>query len=199
MSKKKKYYVVWWGREIGIFTDWNKCKAQVEGFEGAKYKSFPSQEEAEHAFGRDYKDVIAESKASGGSEKRIIDPNAPQPIIPSVSVDAACSGNPGKMEYRGVWTETGSEWFKKGVFEDGTNNVGEFLALVHMLALLKKEGLNYPIYSDSKTAMSWVRQKKCKTKLEPTSKNVELFDLIRRAEVWLNNNSIEVEIGRAHV
>ena len=97
MAKKKKYYVVWWGRELGIFTDWNKCKAQVEGYEGAKYKSFATREEAEKAFKRDYKEVIEECKQSMGTSKRMLDPNAPKPILPSVSVDAACSGNPGKM------------------------------------------------------------------------------------------------------
>jgi ribonuclease HI len=109
--------------------------------------------------------------------------------LPSLSVDAACSGNPGVMEYRGVDTATGREIFRMGPYPDGTNNVGEFLALVHGLSLLKKHNSNLPIYSDSVSAMAWVRAKQCKTKLMRTERNIPLFDLIARAERWLQTNT----------
>jgi ribonuclease HI len=110
-------------------------------------------------------------------------------IIPeSLSVDAACSGNPGIMEYRGVETGTGREIFHVGPFNPATNNIGEFLALVHGLALLKQQNLELPIYSDSTTALAWVRKKKCNSKLERTNTNQEVFDLIQRAEKWLRLN-----------
>ena len=118
----------------------------------------------------------------------------PKPELISLSVDAACSGNPGKMEYRGVWTATGEELFRMGPFEGATNNIGEFLAIVHGLAWLKKQNLAMPIYSDSMTAQAWIRQKKCKSKLEPTAKNAAVFELVARAEKWLFENKFETKI-----
>ena len=47
---KSKFYVVWHGVEPGIYTDWDKCKQQINGFEGAIYKSFATREEAEEAY-----------------------------------------------------------------------------------------------------------------------------------------------------
>jgi ribonuclease HI len=108
----------------------------------------------------------------------------------AIAVDAACSGNPGIMEYRGVDMNTRKQIFHQGPFPDATNNIGEFLALVHALALLKKLGLdNTTIYTDSITAMAWVRNKKAKTKMQPTPKNTELIDLVLRAENWLHTNT----------
>jgi len=115
-------------------------------------------------------------------------------IKESLSVDAACSGNPGVMEYRGVWTATSEEVFRVGSFQQGTNNIGEFLALVHGLALCKRDKINLPIYTDSVNAMIWVRKKKCGTKLARTPDNERLFNLIDRAEYWLRNNSYTTPI-----
>ena len=98
-------------------------------------------------------------------------------------------GNPGIMEYRGVYVQTGQEVFKVGPYHDGTNNIGEFLAIVHGLALLKQKGSNIPIYSDSKIAQKWVRDGKCRTTLAPTSRNAELLGLVARAEKWLATNT----------
>jgi ribonuclease HI len=108
----------------------------------------------------------------------------------SISVDAACSGNPGTMEYQGVETNTKRRIFYQGPFREGTNNIGEFLALVHGLGYLKKHGHDsVPIFTDSITAMAWVRNKKAKTKLERTTSNAVLFDLVARAEEWLKKNT----------
>jgi ribonuclease HI len=108
----------------------------------------------------------------------------------AIAVDAACSGNPGKMEYRGVDVGTGKEIFHQGPFEDGTNNIGEFLALVHGLGYLQRKGDNTtPVYTDSKTARAWVRDKKIKSTLKPTARNENLFDLVRRALAWLQTHN----------
>jgi ribonuclease HI len=114
---------------------------------------------------------------------------AGKPVLHSIAVDAACSGNPGDMEYRGVYTSTGEEIFHIGPLRQGTNNVGEFLALVHGLALLKQKNSNLPIYSDSTNAIKWVKNKKSKTLLEPTPLNKPIFELIERAEKWLKENT----------
>lgn len=184
---KKKFYVVWKGKHPGIFETWADCKAQIEGFKGAQYKSFPSFAAAKKAYNGNYSDYKGTSK--GKSELspqellKIGDPN-----YNSIAVDAASSGNPGKMEYRGVDTKTKKVLFHQGPFEQGTSNVGEFLALVHGLAFLKQKKSDRILYSDSRIAIGWVRKGKCGTKLDKTAKNAQLFELIQRAEDWLKKN-----------
>lgn len=188
-KKKKKYYAVWKGHKTGVFESWNDCKAQIKDYQGAQYKSFATFEAAKAALNGNYKDYIGKNKTfkselSPAQLKKIGQPN-----YNSISVDAASSGNPGKMEYRGVDTKTKKQLFIQGPFEEGTNNIGEFLALVHGLAFLKKHNSNRIIYTDSKTALSWVKKKTCNTKLERNLKNETLFELVDRAVDWLKNNS----------
>lgn len=182
---KKKYYVVWQGIEPGIYETWNECKAQVTGFDGARYKSFSTLEEAEEAFNSSPWLYIGKSSKTRPTPIAV---SSGEIIGDSISVDAACSGNPGLLEYRGVYTGDGVELFRVGPLEQGTNNIGEFLAIVHALALLKKKKSNIPIYSDSINAIKWIDKKKCNTKLQQTSRNKPLFELIARAEKWLNAN-----------
>ncbi len=188
MSKKKpKYYVVWVGAKPGVYSDWESCKAQITAFPGAKYKSFSNRAEALTAFSQGPGSFIGANKSTKGNASRI---SSSKIIQNSISVDAACSGNPGLMEYQGVKTDTGEQIFHRGPYADGTNNVGEFLALVHALALLQRKNMpNFPIYSDSKTAMAWVRKRKCNSKLARTPRNEDLFDMIHKAELWLHNNT----------
>jgi ribonuclease HI len=185
----KKYYVVWEGKETGVFSSWNIVKKLVQGYEGAKYKSFVSKVEADKAIKKnfsDYNGKITKKIALSADEKATYG----VPIKNSLTVDAACSGNPGKMEYRGVLHHNKQEVFKMGPFKNGTNNIGEFLALVHGISLLKKKGLyTLPIYSDSRIAMSWVKKKVCRTNVTFDSSNSELLALIHRAEKWLKENS----------
>lgn len=111
----------------------------------------------------------------------------------AIAVDAACSGNPGPMEYRGIDLRTGEQLFHFGPIS-GTNNIGEFLAIVHALALLHKEGSEKTIYSDSRTAIIWVSKHKCKTTLPRTPENAKLYNIIARAEIWLNTHSFKNKI-----
>jgi ribonuclease HI len=194
MSTKKKYYVVWKGKKTGVFSSWKECKAQIDGYQGAQYKAFVNQKEAEKAIKgnyNDYKGINTKKKILSKEEKE----KYGTPILHSISVDAACSGNPGMMEYRGVLTDTKKEIFKIGPFKNGTNNIGEFLALVHGIALLKtKKQENLPIYSDSKIAIQWVQKKQCRTKIVFDTSNKDILDLIKRAENWLKNNTYTVSI-----
>lgn len=188
---KRKYYVVWKGKKTGVFSSWKTCKAQVDGYEGAQYKSFSSIDEAEKAFQKNYQDYKGKTTVKKTLRKSEL-VTIGTPILESISVDAACSGNPGKMEYRGVLTHNKKELFRMGPFSKGTNNIGEFLALVHGIAFLyKRNDTNTPIYSDSKIAMSWIRQKKCKTKVYFDASNKELLALIKRAESWLQNHTFK--------
>lgn len=191
---KNKFYVVWKGLNPGIYDNWAECKAQVEGQEGAKYKSFESREAAAEAFDKGYAHYLKAASSSKAAAR--LAPEAPvgRPINESLAVDAACSGNPGDMEYRGVYTATGQEIFHIGPLKKGTNNVGEFLALVHGLALLKQKESSLPIYSDSRNAILWVKKKKCKTLLERIPENEVIFNLIERAEKWLNENTYTTPI-----
>jgi len=184
MRKKQKFYVVWKGRQTGIFSSWEACETQVKGFPEAQYKAFESRASAERAYQGSYHDY----EGKPGSIKQWLFAPEP-PITESCAVDAACSGSPGWLEYRGVYTSTGKEIFREGPFPGGTNNVGEFLAIVHALVLFEKKDVRMPIYSDSETAIAWVRAKKCKTKLEPDTTNASLFELIGRAETWLAENT----------
>jgi ribonuclease HI len=186
---KQKFYVVWKGRVPGIYTSWAECERQVKGYPGAEYKSFGSRASAEAAFRGEYADY----EGKPGTNQQWLFAMT-KPILPSICVDAACSGSPGPLEYRGVLTETGEQIFRTGPFADGTNNVGEFLAIVYALGWLRDKRLDYPIYSDSVNAIGWVRKGKCNTKLARSATNKELFELIARAEQWLAEHSYSNKI-----
>jgi ribonuclease HI len=185
--KPVKFYVVWKGRNPGIYYTWPECKQQIDGFPDARYKSYENLHDAQSAF--------------NGTDKRTFFRRQQDEKIKGIAivkdalcVDAACAGNPGIMEYRGVWFNTREVLFHCGPFPEGTNNVGEFLAVVHALALLKKQNSTKTIYTDSANAMIWVEKKACRTKLVPNAKNAMLFDKIRRAEKWLHENTYENKI-----
>lgn len=180
---KYKYYVVWKGHKTGVFKSWEECRAAITGYEKAQYKGFATQAQAEYAF-----------EHPSALRKKQNDSSVPSNIEwNSLSVDAACSGNPGPMEYRGVKTKSKEVIFHEK-HELGTNNIGEFLALVHGIAYLKMHKLHLPIYSDSQIAIGWVRKKKCKTKLAETPETQKLFEIIRRAEKWLRENDYDIPL-----
>lgn len=187
MSKaaKQKYYVVWYGHEPGIYTSWKECQKQIDGYSKPIYKSFTTLKEAENAYTSSPHSYIGNKQKKTENLLDLFE----KPIQESICVDGACSGNPGKSEYRGVDTGTGAEIFRQGPFAEGTNNIMEYLAIVHALAFCKQRNLNLPIYSDSANAISWVRQKTAKTKLIPNNKNKALFNLIERANKWLHTNT----------
>jgi len=196
MAKKKKYYVVWQGNDTGVFDSWAETQLSIKGYPNAKYKSFKSKEEAMEAYhGGAAADFIGKNKKPA---KIRVSAEAREKIIwKSISVDAACSGNPGLMEYRGVDTKSAMEIFRIGPYKGGTNNIGEFLALVHGIALLQREGkTKLPIYSDSRIAIGWVKKKKCKTTIKNNRTTAPIFDLIARAEKWLKENSFENPIHK---
>lgn len=197
---KRKFYVVWHGVEPGIYESWADCQAQIKNFKGAVYKSFDTYEAAEEAYYSSPSLYVKQRAASETKTKTSVTPACPpdnrhDTLLPlpaevaaeALAVDAACSGNPGPMEYRGVYLKTGQEVFHFGPVY-GTNNIGEFLAIVHGLALLHPHNRPFTIYSDSRNAMLWVKNKKCKTSLPHNAKTEALFELIARAEKWLNTH-----------
>jgi len=185
MAEKRKYYVVWKGTETGIFDSWAKCKKQIDGYAGAKYKSFKTKQAAESAFEKSPNDFIGKDTFQPELTPEQLS-KIGNPDLESLAVDAAFDGE--VMEYRGMYTKTKQVLFKMGPFEGATNNIGEFLAIVHALGYLKKQKSSVPVYSDSVTAMHWVKIHKANTKLKPTPENKSLFYLIERAEEWLKAN-----------
>ena len=195
MAKQKaKFYVVWQGRESGIYDSWAACEAQVKGV-AAKYKGFATRQEAEKALAEGYEKHISFTPRTSSVTVQPVTPLSLDDMLkhgvklPALAVDAACSGNPGKMEFRGVIADTSTQVFHRGPYVGGTNNIGEFLAIVLGLAYLKQKNLPWALYSDSKTAIAWVRQKQCKTKIEWTAKNQDLLLAVRAAEKWLHENT----------
>ena len=188
----KKYYVVWNGRKQGIFNSWAECEKQTKGYKGASFKSYPTLEEAKVAFSNGRIEFTANSSAKSTTTKHKLS-ELDSIEEESISVDAACSGNPGMMEYRGVHTKTGEVLFHYGPVL-GTNNIGEFLGIVHALSFLQKEGKSTTIYSDSMTALAWVRNKKANTTLYRDSRTEELWKLIERAEDWLKEHTYSNKI-----
>jgi len=182
---KKKYYVVWKGRKTGVFTSWEECSAQVSGFSDAEYMAFESKSAAEKAFRSSFEDYKGKHIPNLSQEMLLA---IGEPILDSYAVDAACRSNPGLLEYRCVHTRTRRQIFRNGPYANGTNNVGEFLAIVNALELFKQKGITSPIYSDSESAIAWVKHKRCKTDLIRDERNAMLFELIERAEAWLNEN-----------
>ena len=214
MAKKPKFYVVWRGLVPGVYESWEECEAQVKGYEGAVYKSFKTREEALTAELQDPADYIGTKgtdtlsgtgkPAPQSAPQRIAAPEGRTVTMPSgevlkiieheaIAVDAACSKNPGPMEYRGVYLRPGKEIFHFGPIE-GTNNIGEFLAIVHALAILEQKGLKMTIYSDSRNAINWVRRKQCKTTLARNARTEEVYAMIARAEAWLKAHRVTCPI-----
>ena len=186
----KKYYAVFKGRKTGIFTTWADCEEQIHRFSGALYKSFKTRGEAEAALGLIDQALlfpVEQKEVKWREAKKNVVP-ASELIMNSVCVDASCIGNPGDVEYRGMYTATREVIFHKQPMSNGTNNLGEFLAVVHAIAHLKNRGSDIPIYSDSETAIIWVRNKRVRTKLQKSSNNEEIFNLVERGLRWLENN-----------
>ena len=138
MAKKPKFYVVWKGRKTGVFDTWAETEEQVKGFETAQFKSFESLKEAEEAFKSNFWQVVQKKQSATAGNQTKSSALVGKPIAESISVDAACAGNPGVLEYQGVETSTKRVLFSMGPFPEGTVNIGEFLAIVHGLAFLQK-------------------------------------------------------------
>lgn len=198
---KHKFYTIWSGYQIGICSSWEVCQAWVKGFPNAQYKGFDTREEAVQAWLQPAENYFSSKVSDKQTETNALDKQTVTVFPPekdiekrtaytgaeAIAVDAACSGNPGPMEYRGVALPSGKEVFHFGPIK-GTNNIGEFLAIVHALALLLKEGQIKTIYSDSHNALLWIAKKKCHTTLTRSAETETVFSLITRAELWLKTH-----------
>lgn len=203
---KTKYYVVWVGKKPGIYSNWTECQAQVNHYPEAKYKSFATKAEADAAYKAGWKKHWGKGAAPGTNVSNASQPSQPsqRPTLASdaseeidynsISVDVGTRGNPGPVEYKGVDTRTGDIIFSRGPISKGTNNLGEFLAIVHGLAFLKQQGSSKTVYSDSLNAIKWVRQKKVATTLIRDRSTEEIWELVDRAENWLQTNTYDNKV-----
>jgi len=194
---KQKVYVVWAGHKPGIYSTWAECQEQTNHYTDAKYKSFGSRAEAEQAYQDGWRQhwgqksadkPVREKPASIGLE--IIE----EIDWDSISVDVGCSGNPGIVEYKGVNTQTGEILFYHGPIAKGTNNIGEFIAIVHGLAYLKQKGSKQTVYTDSRTALSWLRKKSISSSLVRDDSTKEIWQLADRAIRWLESNTYDNKV-----
>lgn len=215
MNYSKRFYVVFAGRQPGVYDDFNDAMEQVDGFDGASFKSYASPEQAAEAFRRfdrknDSRSIGAllinateqkrKEQGARGREDRIETKTDyfafPEIDLNGWAVDASCMGNPGVMEYRGVELMSGKEIFRVGPFKKGTNNIGEFLAIVHALALMQQKGERHTVYSDSVSGMAWVRNRKVKTQLARNKDTEPVFRMMERALSWLNTHQYDVQIRK---
>ena len=184
--------MVWEGISPGVYSFWPDCQAAIKGYSNAKFKSFPSLEAARKAFeeGPDLhwgESSVRTSRETAGTAGR--------PVANSLCVDAAWNTETKTMEYRGVWMHDKSTAFHRGPFENATGNIGEFLAVVHGLSLLKTRSLDWPIYSDSRTAISWVQKMKVRSDSMAKGKTSRrVNELVERAVNWLEENEYDNKI-----
>ena len=191
-KSEKKFYVVRKWKKIWIFDSRDECKNSVNWFSDAKYKWFSSKDEAERAM-NEWREKYYEVKNVAKKEK-VNNEDIPF-FAESIAVDAACSGNPWEMEYRWIDLQTWDEIFHEK-FTIWTNNIGEFLAIVHWLKYLK-DRWDKVIYSDSRIAIARVNQWKCKTQLKIEDWNSDfeiILKAVERAEIWLKENWINHKI-----
>ncbi|SDX33509.1 ribonuclease H [Paenibacillus sp. CF384] len=194
---KQKFYVVWVGRKPGVYSNWSECQAQTSGFDDAKFKSYETKAAADEAYQGGWKKHWGQGSSSASSssgqhfkrKSSAVEAGNEEIDYNSISVDVGTNGNPGPVEYKGVDTQTGEVIFAVGPVSKGTNNLGEFLAIVHGLAYLKKLGSNKTVYSDSMNALKWVRQKEVSSTLVRDASTAEIWGMVDRAVKWLQTNS----------
>ncbi|GAB3807604.1 ribonuclease H [Virgibacillus kimchii] len=197
---KQKYYVVWAGRKPGIYTNWEDCKEQTDGYNQAKFKSFTSREQAEKAYREGWQQFWGKGNGKKAEKAVSNKKSNTSPMFEdeidydSISVDVGTRGNPGPVEYQGVDTRTGEVIFSHGPIRKGTNNLGEFLAIVHALAYLNKIGSTKTVYSDSVNAINWVKKKTVSTTLKRDPSTEEIWQLIDRAIYWLENHTYKNKV-----
>ncbi|MEJ0005513.1 MAG: ribonuclease H family protein [Steroidobacteraceae bacterium] len=164
----KKFYVVWAGRETGVFTDWATTDRHVNAFPDARFKSFPSRTEADQAFrsGRPASAGRRPAKASAGVTARM--ELAAAPVGLQIYCDGACDPNPGRAGSGiAVYRDGRLEELWYGLYSpNGTNNTAELNALHHALLMAETAILagqtaqilcdsTYAINCVSKWAVGW--------------------------------------------
>jgi ribonuclease HI len=211
----KKFYVVWVGRQTGIFTDWETCERHTKQFQGSKFKSFPTREEAEQAF----KGSPSAARSSPAMQKpsiTISPASAPVKAAPfefsagvDIFSDGACRGNPGEAgSGLAIYREGALSELWYGLYTSlGTNNTGELLALHHALLIAREElvkGHAVVVHSDSTYAISsiteWAHGWERKQWMDGTKprKNAEIIKPMYELYRELNGVGLKIKHVRGH-
>ncbi|KAH6917081.1 ribonuclease H-like domain-containing protein [Coprinopsis sp. MPI-PUGE-AT-0042] len=202
--KKGGYYAVRSGRTPGIYTKWDDCKAQVDGFTGAKYQKFDTAEQAaafiegtttpaaaSSSSAQAGSSSAAETSTAGKSKKRGTSTMMGPADVSEWQVvysDGACKGNgkPGSVAGIGVWWGHDDP---RNIAErcpgDQTNNRAELIAILRLLEetpfskkpLLIKTDSKYSIQCLRDWLPGWVRNGWKNSKSEPV-KNAAIIRLI---------------------
>ncbi|HKY08893.1 MAG TPA: ribonuclease H family protein [Candidatus Binatia bacterium] len=162
----QKFYVVWAGRQTGVFTDWPTTQRAVIGYPGARYKAFETRTEAEQAFAAGKSQGTSEAEVSSkrrksNSERAAL--HVAHQFDVSIYCDGACEPNPGSagsgiVVYRGG--QLAELWY--GLYNPaGTNNTAELSALHHALRMAEAEiktGNTVEVCSDSAYAINCIQK-----------------------------------------
>ena len=108
------------------------------------------------------------------------------------AVDGATAGNPGPSEYRCIDLASGEVIFQQKI-GSATNNITEFLAVIHAMAKAIKDGIKTDIYTDSMTALAWVKYKRCNSSLKPGRYTQFASDLKIRGEKFLQGIELDLK------
>jgi len=201
----QKFYVVWSGRQTGVFTDWPTTQRAVDKFAGARFKSFPTRAAAEQAFSRD---GSASIPPKTDRERRAT--HTTHQFDVSIYCDGACEPNPGNagsgiVLYRAG--ELAQLWF--GLYNPmGTNNTAELNALYHALRMAEAEiktGNSVEVCSDSAYSINCIRswapnwEKKGWKKPGGEIKNLEIiqdcYAIYRRIKNALTLTHVAAHVG----
>jgi len=165
---KKKWYAVKRGRVPGVYTDWPKAEAQVKGFAGARFKGFPSEQDAQLWL----EGKLVEEKSPAGKKKtaraksETVAPRDGSEDNIVIYTDGGAINNPGPGGY-GIVLAYGKKCGEKlantttelsGGFKLTTNNRMELMACIIALRELKGTDLPVTLFSDSSYVVNGLRK-----------------------------------------
>lgn len=177
-----KHYVVRVGHKPWIYNNRTEAKSHIDGYSGAKYKSFPTLESAQQAYEHGF---VGKKGQYTDNHLRML---MSEDFEVSIATDAACPSNPWPIEYRGVCINNKKEIFSIWPLSGGSTNIAEYLGIIHGLAWMMDHSDYTILYSDSKIAINRVETNTFRTQIHETNENKELRDIIRRAQERLRNN-----------
>ena len=213
----KKFYVVWAGRETGIFTNWSDTRKQVDQFPQCKFKSFKTRQEAEAAYAAGWSKKRENSAKKIGNTTAKKSQTTPKFMAPrlagtsskstkhydiEVYCDGACEPNPGESGSGvAVYREGNLSELWYGLYDaQGTNNAAELNALYQAL-LIAKEGIDsgkeVEVLSDSQYGINCVtvwafnwQKKGWKRKRPGDIKNLEIIQLSHHVYIGIRNDVV---------
>jgi ribonuclease HI len=197
---QKKFYAVAKGRRPGIYYNWPDAQSQVEGFNGALYKSFLTRQEAEEWL----KNPVLKKSHAAGNKKEQVHRHEPGQDGVVIYTDGGSSGNPGPGGYGVVQIYKGERKEFSGGFRLTTNNRMELTGVIVALRNLKHSDVPVTVYTDSDYVVNginkgwaekWRRNNWMKSDKKPALNSDlwgELLDLIEPLDItfsWVKGHA----------